>query len=49
MKAGAAAPGFIAPPGLEPKAESKKNPEISLRAMPLLGSNQDSPDPEWVP
>jgi hypothetical protein len=37
----------VAPPGVEPKVKPKKQgPEISLRALPLLGSNQDSPDPE---
>lgn len=39
----------IAPPGLEPKAEPQhKGPTPARRAfrLPLLGSNQDSPDPE---
>src|SRR5690606_24623253 len=43
---GAVAPG-IAPPGLEPKAEpTRKTAALSAAVLPLLGSNQDSPDPE---
>jgi hypothetical protein len=30
-------------------ARKEKGPEVSLRALPRLGSNQDSPDPEGVP
>src|SRR5918997_7042903 len=37
----------IAPPGLEPPGRAnKKRPRFSAAVLPLLGSNQDSPDPE---
>jgi hypothetical protein len=34
------------PPGPEPMAEPKKRPVLLHLPLPLLGSNQDSPDPE---
>ena len=37
----------VAPPGLEPKAEPTiRTAALSAAVLPLLGSNQDSPDPE---
>jgi hypothetical protein len=38
---------LIALPELEPKGEPlRKRPVLLHRPLPLLGSNQDSPDPE---
>ena len=38
------------PSGSQPKVELKeKRPVHSHRPLPLLGSNQDSPDPEGPP
>jgi hypothetical protein len=45
-KAEGFSPSAIAPPGLEPNAEPKKRLPLLREPLPLLGSNQDSPDPE---
>jgi hypothetical protein len=38
---------IVSDAGLEPEAEpQRKSPVWLHRALPLLGSNQDSPDPE---
>jgi hypothetical protein len=39
----------VAPPGRDPQAEPKEKARCSShRALPRLGSNQDSPDPEGL-